>query len=114
MFFFLQNFGMDFHIWHLHGIQLYIFQVIIIVILCGLLTIMTTILMLSFTSLDQLFTPQPLRLEGIDVTWAVGVRNLVNAITLRRLPVSCCKLDVLYIKILDEFDIELYVTFLTF
>ncbi len=36
------------------------------------------------------FTPQPLRLEGIVIDRAGDIQNLVNTITLCRLPVSCC------------------------
>ncbi len=40
---------------------------------------------------DALLLPlTPLRLKGIVVAWMGGVRNLVNAITLHGLPVSCC------------------------
>ncbi len=68
--------------------------------------------------LTTIFTPQPLRLDGYCHCLggrAGSVWYLVKVITLYRFPVSCnFYRNGLYIRILDEFDIDLCVTFLNF
>ncbi len=63
-----------------------------------------------------LFTPQPLRLEGY--CRCLGGRYPLSCECDNSLQIACIMLylyrDVLYIKILDEFHIDLCVTFLNF
>ncbi len=79
----------------------------------------TPTLRISWTLYPHIFTPQLLRLEGYWcclVRRSGSVRDFVNAITLHKLHVSSCILysGVLHIKILDDFDVDLCVTFLNF